>query len=84
MQNNKRYLFNRIGTVSQINGLDKAEVEFELNNTVEKALLWKDKYFYNGRHIPENEHLNDYIIVGSKVYLYIVNLIIIKFCSKLY
>lgn len=67
MQNNKRYLFNRIGTVSQINGLDKAEVEFELNNTVEKALLWKDKYFYNGRHIPENEHLNDYIIVGSKV-----------------
>lgn len=67
MQNNKKYLFNRIGTVSDMIGLDKAEIEFQLNNKIEKALLWKNKFFYYGKHVSESKHLTDYIIVGSKV-----------------
>ena len=64
---NKKFLFDRVGSVSRINGLDKAEIEFELNTKVEKALLRKEKYYHKGRHIPEERRLSDYITVGSEV-----------------
>ncbi|XP_033214488.1 uncharacterized protein LOC117171354 [Belonocnema kinseyi] len=64
---NKKFLFDRVGSVSRNNGLDKAEIEFEFNNKVEKALLRKDKFYHKGRHIPEGRHLNEYITVGSQV-----------------
>lgn len=69
MQNNKKYLFDRIGTVTDMNGFDKAEIEFDLNNKCEKALLKKEKFYYYGKPVPEDEHLSDYIILGSRVNL---------------
>ena len=70
MQTSKKFLYDRIGIISKIIGLHKAEIEFEYNNKVEKALLRKDKYFHHGRRIPNNKRFNEYLALGIEVKLY--------------
>ncbi|KAJ9579160.1 hypothetical protein L9F63_024730, partial [Diploptera punctata] len=59
------YLHNIVGKVIEIHPPFKAIVSFQYRGKPERALLWADKIIIDGKNVPMNEPIDDYICEGS-------------------
>ncbi|KAK2582560.1 hypothetical protein KPH14_004851 [Odynerus spinipes] len=56
-----------IGYISRILSTDSAEIMFPLDGNLERVYLKKDKFYHNGRLIPQEEPLHKYIKCDMEV-----------------
>lgn len=57
-----------VGHINRVLSINSAEIVFMLDGKLQKVYLKKEKYFHNGRLIPQDESLFRYIKCGMKVY----------------
>lgn len=60
-------MYGMDGEISQIYGHECAEIRFTLDDATEYALLKKERYYHDGRLIPGNTPLSNYIRIGMRV-----------------
>ncbi|KAL2715076.1 hypothetical protein V1478_014774 [Vespula squamosa] len=56
-----------VGHINRVLSVNSAEIIFILDGKLQKVYLKKEKYFHNGRIIPQDEPLFRYIKCGMKV-----------------
>nr|XP_050857719.1 uncharacterized protein LOC127067153 [Vespula vulgaris] len=56
-----------VGHINRVLSINSAEIVFMLDDKLQKVYLKKEKYFHNGRLIPQDESLFRYIKCGMKV-----------------
>lgn len=61
-------LYNVVGHINRVLSVNSAEIVFMMDGKLQKVYLRKEKYYHNGRSIPEDEPFFKYVKCGLMVY----------------